>query len=79
MDPQPPSQEEKDLLPLLVLAPKAPGSAEPIAQSAIGEQSTSLYRSEFGYDVRLDEGATGRSLPTVRTTRRRPSGLIAST
>jgi hypothetical protein len=77
MDQQPPSQEEKDLLPLLVLAPRAPGSAEPVAKSAVGEQTTSLYRSEFGYDCRLDQGST-RPLPKVRQPRRRPSGLIAA-
>ena len=77
---QPPTQEEKDLLPLLVLAPKAPGSADPIAKSAHGEQTTSLYRSEFGYDIRLDDNGNGnaRPLPKVKSTRRRPSGIIAA-
>jgi hypothetical protein len=75
---QPPTQEEKDLLPLLVLAPKAPGSADPIAKSAHGEQTTSLYRSEFGYDIRLDDNGNTRPLPKVKSARRRPSGLIAA-
>jgi len=79
MDPQPPpTQEEKDLLPLLVLAPKTPGTADPIAKSAYGEQTTSLYRSEFGYDVRLDESSNPRPLPKINSKRRRPSGIIAA-
>jgi hypothetical protein len=62
----------------LVLAPKAPGTADPIAKSAYGEQTTSLYRSEFGYDVRLDEGSSPRPLPKVSSVKRpRLSGIIA--
>ena len=45
---------QNELLPLLVLAPRPPGSAEPLAKTAQGDRSTMLYRSEFGYDCRYD-------------------------